>query len=395
MRRLLSGLLLILVAAGGAVVPARAAQQDAVTVWIRTASAGGEAITAACYTIAGASIEGCDENRDGAIRFRDIPPGEYTVRQTTGVPGYLPVGAFPITIFPHLPEQYIDVVMARSPVGSPPTADIAIRAVDPLDGGAFPGGCVILHGGSLEGCDENGDARIDFADVPIGTYLLEETVTPEGAFPLGRQWIVVLSDGVITVLRPMTGAYPDAGRVSVALVTRDPRSGDLLAGACYIIEGASVEGCDENGDGQVDFADVPPGIFTVRQTRAPAGHAPVNDFRISVVALDPEQSLVVRQAPTQHDAGHRNVSVVFYDTETGQRLRGGTCLEIVGASLEGCDENADGQVDFLDVAVGSYPVAITRVPAGYRPALPAPTLFNDPENPFPVTVVYIGLTPVR
>jgi hypothetical protein len=131
----------------------------------------------------------------------------------------------------------------------------------------------------------------------------------------------------------------------------------------------------------------------VRQTVAPAGFGLANPFRINIDALDPDQSIVVKQAAEQHDADHRHVSVVLYDTQTGLRVRGATCLQLEGASLVGCDENADGQIDFLDVPVGNLPIAFTALPAGYAPAYPTNTVFNDPESPFSVTVVHIGLTP--
>jgi hypothetical protein len=70
--------------------------------------------------------------------------------------------------------------------------------------------------------------------------------------------------------------------VFVALVSRDAASFARLAGACYIINGASIEGCDENGDGQVDFRGVQPGTYTVTQTLAPSGYRAAIDFEIVV-----------------------------------------------------------------------------------------------------------------
>ena len=254
---------------------------------------------------------------------------------------------------------------------------------------------MILHGGGIEGCDENRDGQVRFQGVAVGTYLLEETMTPEGAYTFGSQWVIVDRDGEISVMRPLSGAHPSAGTANVSLATRDPNTGSLLPGACYIILDASNEGCDENGDGLVDFDDVVVSTFTVRQTIAPKGYQPANDFDINIAPLDPEQSIVVKQAPEQHDATHRHVSVVLYDSDTGLPVQGDTCLVIVGASKEGCDDNRDGQVDFLDVAVGTRPIALTRLPPGYAPAYATNSVFNDPDNPFSVTVVYIGLTPER
>lgn len=399
MLRLLSGILLLLLlvtplATLGVFAPV-AAQPSGTVVYIRTVAPDGAAITDACYTFVNASLEGCAENRDGYIRFEGIPAGSYTVQQTRGVAGYLPVGDFPVTLEPSTSEQYVDVLMAPATIGAGTIVDIAIRAVDPANGTSAAGGCMILHGSSNEGCDEDRDGQIRLQGVAVGTYLLEETSTPDGAYTLGSQWVIVDRDGEIVVMRPMSEVHPSAGTADVSLATRDPNTGNLLPGACYIILDASNEGCDENGDGLVDFDDVVVGTFTVRQTIAPQDYQPVNDFDINIAPLDPEQSILVKQAPEQHDATHRHVSVVLYDSDTGLPVRSGSCLVIVGASQEGCDDNRDGQIDFLDVAVGTHPIEFTRLPAGYSPAHATNSVFNDSDNPFSVTVVYIGLSADR
>jgi hypothetical protein len=42
-----------------------------------------------------------------------------------------------------------------------------------------------------------------------------------------------------------------------------------------------------------------------------------------------------------------------------------TCFVLIGGSEEGCDTNADGQVDYLGVVPGAYAVDVTGVPDGY------------------------------
>lgn len=394
MFRLLSGILLFLIVAPGGFGSA-AAQTPETVIYMRTVALDGTAITDACYTFVNASLEGCDENRDGYIRFAGIPAGTYTVLQTSGVQGYLPVGDFPVTIEPISLDQYTDVLMAPAIIKAGTTVDISIRALDPTTGESVPGACFILHGGSNEGCDENGDGAISFQGVEVATYLLEETVTPQGTNHVKSQWVVVDGFGEIQVLRPFSGPNSGAGTSHLSLITRDPETGRLIPRTCYIITNASNEGCDENGDGQVDFRDVSTGSYMVQQTLAPAGYPKANTFPISIDPLRPDQSIVVKQAPEQHDANHRHVSVLLYNTENGQPVIGDTCLEIVGASLEGCDDNLDGQIDFLDVAVGTHPVEFTRLPAGYSPAYVTNSVTNSADNPFTVTVIFIGMTSDR
>ena len=167
--------------------------------------------------------------------------------------------------------------------------------------------------------------------------------------------------------------------VDIALITRDPDTADLLTGTCYVLVDASNEGCDENGDGQVTFAAIPPGTYTVHQTRTPAGYPTIDDYDIHV---DPVRGLpgsgsfgvplgfIVRQAPDQNAPDTRNVSVVLLDMRTHERVVADVCVELVGASNVGCDEDLrDGQIDFIDVpAGGPYELRFSDLPPAYEVA---------------------------
>lgn len=156
--------------------------------------------------------------------------------------------------------------------------------------------------------------------------------------------------------------------IDISLITRDPNDGHLLTGTCYVLVNYSNEGCDENGDGQVTFAQIPAGTYTVRQTQTPAGYTSINDFAINVAgSFGNPQGFLVRQAPEQNTPGSRNVSFVFVDSQTNQRIVSSICVEMVGASNVGCDQDLrDGQIDFLDVPQGSWPVSFSNVPSGWQ-----------------------------
>jgi hypothetical protein len=185
--------------------------------------------------------------------------------------------------------------------------------------------------------------------------------------------------------------------VNIALITRDPADGRLLTDVCYVLAGYSLEGCDQNGDGQVTFADIPYGTYTVQQTRTPAGYPAVEDYQIQVKqpgymegpVSTSSLGFVVKQAAQQNAPNTRNVSVVFLDMFTSERVTTGVCVELVGASLVGCDEDLiDGQVDFLDVrAGGPYELRFSNLPPGYEVgtvggplAVTVPAGSADPAN---------------
>jgi uncharacterized surface anchored protein len=378
---------------GNVLQPNQPEDEGGVTVLFQTIDASdSSAITEACYTLLDASLEGCDTNGDGLIGFADVPPGVYTVQQTQGVAGYLPVGDFPIIVNVHDAEQVWGVEMARQRFNVD-SADISVVPFDVNTAETLPGACAILHGGSIEGCDENGDGQITFEDVVPGSYLLSETAAPAGYHPTYDRWVHVQGNGQIFLEQwPIEDEDPNLTEtaVDVALVTRHPETGELLTGACYIILDASIEGCDENEDGQVDFEDVSPGTYEVTQTSAPDGFDEIDDFTVQINNFDPVQPMLIVQREDQYEPGFRNVSVVIFDWDTDERIMSdNACAVLVDFSNEGCDLNEDGQVDFQDIPVGEYVVEVTGLPDGYEPYFDEDFLFVDDENPLSIVTIYV------
>lgn len=360
---------------------------DGVTVYIRTIDASNQTpLVQVCYVIVDFSNVGCDEDGDGRVSFEGVPAGEpFTVSQTARPDGYLPVGDFPILANVHDAEQTFDVIMTGDRTDAE-AVDIAVVPYDAASGGGLTGACVIFHGGSLEGCDENGDGRITFEGVPVGSYLLRETVAPSGYNPASDRWVALQVSGRTLYLphSPAEQVQP-AEQVDVALVTRDPETGDLLTGACYIILDASLEGCDENGDGQVDYEGVVPGTYTIHQTSAPDGFDLIDDFEAQISEFDPEQSILIKQSEEQYEPGFRNVSVAIFDVDSGQRVKGpDTCVVLVDFSNEGCDENSDGQIDFQDVPIGEYEIEATSLPSGYNVYFRDNSVIVEETNPLSI-----------
>ena len=249
------------------------------------------------------------------------------------------------------------------------TSDVAIVTTE--NGEPFYDACFELVDYSIEGCDVNRDGKITFEDIPLGSYILRQTrdlgpgrhVTDSTISVTGN----VASDGwerfnALVVATGTSGVENGSGAVDIALITRDPQDGRLLTSTCYVLLDFSNEGCDENGDGQVTFAAIPYGDYTVRQTLTPSGYPTINDFTITVQpvrgppgesAVDVPLGFVVKQASDQNTPGTRNVSVVLIDATTHDKVVAGACVELVGVSLIGCDEDLlDGQIDFLDVREG-------------------------------------------
>ncbi len=144
--------------------------------------------------------------------------------------------------------------------------------VGSYDGNALvPGACLKLVPYSNVGCDRNGDGYVWFQAIPVGTYSIVYTSVPPGyALPAAEQLTVYRSQRTdVTVGIPL--ARSGSSTADVSIQSFDLATGELLTGACFSLRDYSNVGCDENGDGQVDFADIPYGTYIVDVERYPTG----------------------------------------------------------------------------------------------------------------------------
>jgi hypothetical protein len=349
-----------------------------VAVWTRE---NGNAAYDACYVLVGYSDIGCDENGDGKVMFSAIPYGTYTVRQTADLgPGrYVEDFTIQVTGPGGNSANWQSFTATNVHTGgatSGQTSDVAI--VTMANGQSVTDACYVLVNFSDEGCDENRDGKITFQDIPLGTYTVHQTANLGSGRSVGDFSIRVTGaasgDGwerfvaTVSTSSSSSGSSGSTVPVDIALITRDPQDGHLLTGTCYVLIGFSNEGCDENGDGQVTFAAIPSGTYTVHQTRTPAGYPTINDYDIVVQnQYGVPLGFIVKQATAQNAPNTRNVSVVFVDSRTSAKVTSSICVQFAGASLVGCDEDLiDGQIDFLDVPAGTYEIKYSNIPAGWQ-----------------------------
>lgn len=212
-----------------------------------------------------------------------------------------------------------------------------------------------------------------FAPITIGD-VAESNVTNPVPVPSGTGGSTQ-SPGIVSIDSNPDDGVPDSpiapqnvaqastlsGEVDISLVTRDPDNSQLLTDVCYVLVDYSHQGCDANQDGQVTFADIPYGNYTVRQTVTPAGYPAINDYEITVkptefldgTAADVPMAFVTKQATEQNAPSTRNVSIATVDMVTNEKIAIDGCVEIVGSGTDACDAvRVDGQFDFLDVPAG-------------------------------------------
>ena len=409
--RLIAAMMLLLVGGLSMITPVWA-QSGSVDVAIWTRENGNPAYDA-CYVLVGYSEIGCDANRDGKVMFSGIPYGSYTVHQTADLGPGRSVADFTIQVtgpggnsanWQSFSATIVHIGGASSAQNSPGrTSNIAIVTTE--NGRSVTDACYILVGYSEEGCDANRDGKITFQDIPLGAYTVHQTANLGTGRSVGDFTIRVTgaasSDGWerfgATVSSSGSNSSGSTNPVDIALITRDPQDGHLLTGTCYVLVGYSNEGCDENGDGQVTFAAIPPGTYTVHQTRTPAGYPTINDYNIVVQnQFGVPLGFIVKQATAQNAPNTRNVSVVFVNSRTYAKVTSSICVQFVGASNVGCDEDLiDGQIDFLDVPAGTYEIKYSNIPAGWQimgQDMVAQTVTIDARSGTPTNqIIYVGV----
>ncbi len=136
--------------------------------------------------------------------------------------------------------------------------------------------------------DANGEAK--FENVPLGKYILKETVAPQGyQLPVDVTYEVVadergvyieggelMSDGTNFYIPNTQLPTPTAGNFTITKV--DAANHDLkLTGAQFTLKKDGYEQTRTSDQGIAAFYDVPVGIYTLTETVAPQGYVKPNE----------------------------------------------------------------------------------------------------------------------
>lgn len=407
--------------------------------------------------------ESCDTNdafpNNGNTGFFGVPSGTYTLHQSTALDGTQPVADQEVQV-PAGNEKTVIVQVPASAEPTPaPTGDLVVIRQD-ADGAPLGGACFELvdSNGLAVGeavCDEDGDVtddgRTGFFDLPVGTYTLRETRTPEGAEQAADMQTEVTDDGATqTEVRsalipteeptqeptetpteeptaaptdeptgePTEQASPTETPTEEAvpgdlIITLQDQQGTPIGGACFELrQGEKVLGpiCDSDDpfpdNGNTGFFGVPSGAYTLHQSTTPDGTQPIPDQDVTVPAGDgdtvivkapasaePTAEATVTEAPDQKpiepaaEAPPATGGNVVVDVSDVDDGQSEICVEL----------NTTGGIGLLDVpsacndddaGAGSGQIVLREVPDGNYGLF----VTDGPEDlvnddPIPVTVI--------
>jgi hypothetical protein len=158
--------------------------------------------------------------------------------------------------------------------------------------------------------------------------------------------------------------------MSLTIRTLDPRTDLRLPGDCYIVLGVSGERCDEAGTGNVHVPDIPPGTYSVEQTRVTPGFLRSAPFTVTVAPEGPSYQWAYVSPEVDPAIPAAPLTIRPIDRLTGASIPG-VCLGLAGTGIAGCDDDGDGAIVLDAVPTGAYHLTIQQAPAGYRIAFTA------------------------
>ena len=254
-----------------------------------------------------------------------------------------------------------------------------------------PQGTVILKAGEVTGSiitDENGYGELN--DLNLGTYILKETVPPEG-YHITEDQEFTLSSGHndIEIVTANLDVKDNSNSLKIKKIDKD--TGKALANAKFELYSVTSDNKKigtyiSNQNGEIDISKLSPSTYYIQEIQAPLGYklndtkyyfdidnqgnANISDINGTVddgtffvdqngdmtITVKNEINLFNLRITKKNDAGKllENAEFTLYsDKECTQEITK-------------CSTNEEGKVNFDKITVGEYYLKETKAPNGYR-----------------------------
>lgn len=236
----------------------------------------------------------------------------------------------------------------------------------------------------------NAKGEITLANVPIGTYTIEETKAPEGYELNSKVFTVeITTNSTMTQVVTNQKETPKTGELKLHKV--DGETNEPLAGAEFTIKGKDFEQVvtsDENG--LIDVTELPIGTYTIEETKAPEGYYLAKQSFQAVItpAGIYEQTVLNTKKPVVVEAPKVGSLLIHKtDAETEKSLAGAefTITGPNGYSIVK-ETNNKGYIELTDLPIGDYKVKETKAPEGYDLNDTEETVTINDQTTFTLTV---------
>lgn len=316
------------------------------------------------YNSLGEKVVSSESNDKGIVTFNDVLYGNYTVKETNPLEGYLKND----TIYSFdIKEDGKTVKAEKSVENKIIRGNIKVLKVDE-NNNILSNAEITLYdlGGNVVQTavtDKNG--LVTFANVPYGEYKVKETKAPEG-YNLSNEVLKV------NVNKEETGLVYEAGTITNTKIKANIKINKLdqdnnkVVGAEFTLYDKNdkpITTAATNSDGIALFEDVVYGDYYVKETKTPEGYIGTDkEYEVSIEENNVEKSLEINNTKikgnleiTKQDGNENPLSgaeFTVYDKVTENEVAHGVT-----------DKN--GLAKFENLVYGSYYYVETKAPEGY------------------------------
>ncbi|HWR23353.1 MAG TPA: SpaA isopeptide-forming pilin-related protein, partial [Feifaniaceae bacterium] len=225
---------------------------------------------------------------NGAVTFTGVPLGEgYVIRETVPPSGYYRTDTELVAYVRYNGGRTGAVTgvtpdtLTNEPTPSAPSGkygSISLRKTDaagaPLSGAEFV--LIDSAGSIIQRAVSQDSGLVLFTDVPLGAYTIRESKAPAGYAPSAAAiTAAVKTAGSSVHASPYTVVNNRTEGAAIHITKISSVTGEVLAGAeftLYDAAGKAVRKAVTDIGGAALFADLAPGVYTVKETDAPDGY---------------------------------------------------------------------------------------------------------------------------
>lgn len=220
-----------------------------------------------------------DDN--GIAMFEKVPYGDYLLRETKGLSGYLKNKTeIPITVDGTFvnPKEPIAVIENCE-------SEILIQKVDQnhhaVQGAEF--GLYTEKGKLYMTAVSDAEGMVRFTGIPYGKYSIRELSAPEGYLLNHEIVYITLDDHYVNSDIPAATVINQQKKI---MLIKSDTSGHPIPGVTFTLYNASTMEATEtavsDADGVLIFRNFDYGDWIIRETAAPEGYCPMEDIRLHV-----------------------------------------------------------------------------------------------------------------
>ncbi|MEK3701769.1 SpaA isopeptide-forming pilin-related protein [Paenibacillus sp. FSL R10-2199] len=317
------------------------------------------------YNSSDAMVATATTNANGEIVFNDLKLGDYTLKETGAPTGYELDETVRNVKIDSKVQQILPSIPNKATTGS-----LKLIKVDAADGTKKLSGAKFeLYNSSnavVAAGTTNANGEIVFDDLKLGTYTLEEVKAPAGYDLDGAVRTIKIDSKDQLVLDPIKNTKT-LGSLKISKVDYN-NVNKRLAGAEFRLTSTSTNVAVTrvtNNDGEIEFTDLNLGDYTLVETKAPYGYD--LDARVRNVKITSKDQLVLTPITNIETIG--SIKFVKVDATDATKKLAGAEFKLTNSSkivVATKTTNANGEIVFDDLKLGTYTLEETKAPAGYE-----------------------------